>query len=492
MPHDKRLLAGSLLGLYAALVFVAGAYAALSYRGAAGGDDSVYYLEFAAKAFQPQHGTHLSIGPEGTSILMQGPDGQQDIHKGIHFEPVKYLTALLYFLFHSPDVLSVFYICLFFLPLLYASLIIYRGQGDILLWSVAAAYALFPASLPTSGDALRPFIALFPFLLMFFISIVYRRPAREQVLFLNLLLITREEALLFGLLGVAYLFFAGHSTRRFSMLMLGNWALWAGIAAGYVWWIRPAYEWRGARLSGLGQRGVDLLASHPLLLATGLALLCIAVVALMLRRRWLPYAGASLLATGFGMLLFAGPLFGLTESVSLLVVYGRLGMLCAVLGLIFVLALSVHLSTRSRTVLAASLGFLALLSVVVQTAGPRGLPQRFEDAAIRMDSAKLLFEVRARLSPGSPVVVDGETKVLFYDFPDTTVFQYALTAFRVADWRRFYPDSSAELQAALARKGVSVVISRTNEAALSSLARAKGMALVPVETNGRFGFYSVK
>src|SRR5258706_7655965 len=91
--------------------------------------DYSYYAQFFSKVyddkFESQFSPLTGICMHGHNIFfMDGCDGAKNMNRSLHFEPIKYLIALLYSLFGSLIPILVFYILIFYSPLLYAAKII--------------------------------------------------------------------------------------------------------------------------------------------------------------------------------------------------------------------------------------------------------------------------------------------------------------------------------------------------------------------------------
>ncbi|HVV39386.1 MAG TPA: hypothetical protein VHD31_03665 [Candidatus Paceibacterota bacterium] len=315
--------------------------------------DRVYYEEFYAGALDKNSPQRFSNPPQGTSIIFAGPDGAAGLHAGIHFEPIKYAAAAVWTVFGGAHAVELFYIALFFLPLLYGGYILYARGGDTTLFLCLLAYAFSPAVLNTATDDLRPYIALLPGVLLFFLSVLYKRPVWEKFLFLNLVLAVREEALLLVLPVLAYLFVREYASgiSRTSWALLFNWCGWLLANTLYIAWIAPHYAVRGSwsALFSISERHLSVVLV-VILVAAG-----VTVWALANRDRIFsfPYLAEILLLAPFLALLVASPFLTLSAPFSSLSsvlqnISGRYGMILTVFLLMFVLAQFVDNHVRTK------------------------------------------------------------------------------------------------------------------------------------------------
>ena len=71
--------------------------------------DFAFYLEFAAKLLDPALSNRYSLNPVGYNFLgcpgvdFPGTEGTGNFHQAIHFEPMKYIYAVVYRLSRIKD-----------------------------------------------------------------------------------------------------------------------------------------------------------------------------------------------------------------------------------------------------------------------------------------------------------------------------------------------------------------------------------------------------
>jgi len=250
--------------------------------------DFVFYAQFAAKGFDRSLGADLTLNPEGNNLFgMHGFEGEGGLHRSVHFEPVKYLYAAAYRLTGSLLVLFLITGLILLLPAAYVAVHHRRdGPGDVGFAALAAClYALWPSMVPAIAYDLRPFALLAPLYAMAVLSIQYRRPLAERLLWFNLMFLAREEALVLGIFVWAFALRMERDGDR-GRVNLGygiTWAAWAAATAAFYWWMRLDFAFENspltlaARLSvadlavlaavvlgrGVGRMGVQARARDP-------------------------------------------------------------------------------------------------------------------------------------------------------------------------------------------------------------------------------------
>jgi len=205
--------------------------------------DFAFYLQFAAKLSDPQLIDQYSTNPNGRNFLyFAGPEGYRHFHQAIHFEPIKYVFVVAYYLFKSPiSVFTVFGV-LYFLPLVYITLIfpLHTAQDRMLLLFTVGIFTFYPSTFKTISWDLRPYIFLAPGLMFALVAIVFRRPLWERVFGLMFLLLAREESLILGSCVVAYNFLSEMRQKRNSSkttTVLGGMLIaWGLITVSYYRW----------------------------------------------------------------------------------------------------------------------------------------------------------------------------------------------------------------------------------------------------------------
>lgn len=303
--------------------------------------DYRYYMEFAEHALTPgARFSESAIITGGTSLLQTGEDGAHGMHVGIHFEPLKYATTLLW-QFFGPWGVHVWYALGMYLPLLVAYWRARRQDLSPLFLYAVLAYTLAPAAFAVLGEGIRPFTLLYPFLFLFVLSLIEQRPISEQASFLLGLALVREEGLLYAAVGVTYLFLSRAVTgqcARNAWRLCALLAVGFGVYAAYVWQISAFFEWRSfSAVHALALFIRDHIA--PLLVVLGIV--CAALVMfwrISVVRTQLPRI---FLTCALIVPLIGAPVVGITELSFSGLFFSRYGMLGAVTGII-VIALWAH------------------------------------------------------------------------------------------------------------------------------------------------------
>lgn len=443
-----------LVALYVVVAIAAGMVASSNYKSLEQHVpyDYPFYMQFYAKIYSSTLAHDLApyTGQcmRGHNAFFYGCDGTGGIHRGLHFDPLKYVLALVYSAFKSPIALSVVYILFFYSPLLYAAwLIRKRLVGDARLLTVAmTVYSVFPGALVVVNDALRLMTFFFPFFTLLFLAILYRRSALEQFLFLNLLLITREEAIVIALVPIAFMVLREYLegvgdlrqklrgfARGRSIKLLINTLLWIVPTAIYLRWISASYAVTGgdldsARLGHTARRFMAWIHAHAGLSGLlGLAL-AIAVIWCVVRyhRTALRLLATSPIARAISVVgIVAGAIIALlflgwtpfpwTE----LFFFTRIGLLVAILGLLVLLAVMETFSKDrpiERAVWSYALVAVVVISLGVQLFGDSSIFRTYARNQEKSSDAALVFVARKSIDPVADVVIgDEKTSRALYD-----------------------------------------------------------------------------
>jgi hypothetical protein len=488
-------------------IFIVGAvmlFAAASYRGAAQDlpENYFYFMQFyakysdpvAQKAFTPHtgclHGHNI--------IFMDGCDGAAGLEKGIHFEPYKYVLSPFYHLVPHPLAISAIFILVFYAPILYAAFLArrYPRYAAVLLWAMLA-YAFYPGSPFTAIIALRPMVFFYPFLTLFLWSVFFNRSKGEQFVFLNLLLATREDALLLAAIGIVCAFALELSRREkhgVSAFMVLNWLLWFGINLAYFKWVKNAFGFYIPASQSLK----ILLASHALVLGVlglGAVLAGSGVLWYLYTRRawrwaWVGTAAVVIVPLAFMTLLLVlgWSAFPWTEYF----IYNRIGMLvCLATLLTLIGAVTIGPSTWKlgwwKVALPAAVAVFLVLDVVGHSSA---LSHYFQYEREARD-ASVLFHARSTISRTTGVVLDETTSQEFYDY-DTAVVYNGFTYEPLSEGPVFHPNTPAELTDAFAHRISYIVVRNDTLPDLVPLVAAAGKKLVVTETNATYSFLAVR
>lgn len=211
--------------------------------------DYPFYLQFAAKLLDPRLPDRFTINPNGFNYLgFVGTEGAASFHQALHIEPLRYLYAPAYALTGTPASLFAFYAVVYFLPLLYLAYVNpTKTPSDRRFYVLFALfYVLFPLTLSSVADDLRPRTWMVPAFVLCFLSIYWQRNWLEKLLFFGLLLVSREEALIVALGLIVYEVLRSRSRgskhRIVPILFTCLWLAWALVQYLY-------YRWTGYGIS---------------------------------------------------------------------------------------------------------------------------------------------------------------------------------------------------------------------------------------------------
>ncbi len=204
--------------------------------------DYPLYLQFAAKLFDPHLSDSFSLNPAGGNwLLFYGTEGVDSFHQAVHFEPVKYLFAVLYASFREPLILFSFVAFLYFLPPVYLALIhpLETTADRWLVVLAATVYFVYPPAIFVPTHDIRPFVLLAPLFVLSILAVVHRRPFWEILLLFNLQFLVREEALLLSLAVIVFAW-SGPGTnslaRKLVLALTMSWLVWAAVILTFFLW----------------------------------------------------------------------------------------------------------------------------------------------------------------------------------------------------------------------------------------------------------------
>lgn len=197
---QETWLRAGLLAAWLALTLFTGYWMVLKHHALAFHDrDLNYFLEFAARASDPELEDRFSFNIEGFNFIgLQEIEAVNGIYQTIHLEPFRWLYSPLYGLTQSANFLFFFFSAVFYLPLLYLLFLRLRLPPDrrpalltVIVFSLLLF--LFPASFHAATEDLRSRMILGSAWVMALAAIWYRRPFPEKLLLLLFLPLLREE-----------------------------------------------------------------------------------------------------------------------------------------------------------------------------------------------------------------------------------------------------------------------------------------------------------
>lgn len=445
--------------------------------------DFPFYMQFSARLFDPALSAGYTINPEGGNFLgFTGVEGADHFHQSLHFEPFKYLFALLYRSFPMPQAVFAFIGVLYVLPALYLFRI-HPKQG-VQVWFpllFTLLYLGYPAAAHTVTFDLRPRVLLVPTLLLAVLSIHYRRPVWERILCFGLLFLVREEALLLGLLLIVYeLLHDGPPKPRVwtTSLFLVAWLV--GLAAIYAY-----FRWTGYQIDARTSPLAPLAASPGLWFGGGLLFTILVVVWLRLwvpLRQRIPRPGlAQLVWYGLICLSICWPLLQPLArggaSSGEIAAWLRLNLSQQALyysaALLFLVLLYNNLAApgAQRKFLAA-LTVIAGLCLLYSAATLPGFVRAYNN---QTGPAQLVTDLRAQTDRQTTYILsDYATIQAFYDYE--RVFAYQRLPWRLVKGKpRYYPQNQAAVERLLREKIDYIAVSRTSQDEIQALLDSAGL-----------------
>jgi hypothetical protein len=215
--------------------------------------DYAFYTEFIIKWSRPVSEQQYSINPGGYNFLgISSTDGCSGFYQWIHFEPIRFVQAFIYKIFHSLQAVFIFNSLLVCSPVL--AITRWLSKTSAKLWEYfiwVLLFAAFPATLLAAGYDNRPsmFLGVGYFWLLY--SLLATKNTWLQFLFFVLLLTIREEALILNACVLGYLFFEWRkkevSGKWFFMFML-IWGIYLiGLLSYFRYWNYTFFEDTGKK-----------------------------------------------------------------------------------------------------------------------------------------------------------------------------------------------------------------------------------------------------
>lgn len=461
-----------LLGLYVVAVFLSFSLSSLKYQSLGFHTrDYAFYLQFAAKLFDPNLSKVYSLNPEGRNMFfMHGVEGNKNFHQTLHFELIKYFYAVLYQLNKDPRILFLFTSAVFYFPLLYLALIGLKANGvrNSLALVLGIFYVLYPASLEVPSYDLRPFIFLAPFYFVLVLSIHLRRPWWETLLWFNALFFIREEALLFNLGILLYLAYCQEHEPHHKITIkycLLSWFVWIIIILFF-------FTWTGYP-SDLIEEFLKITDQIPMksflrlwIFLIGISVLFFASIAglwLFMQRKLAFIQNSPVLSIRIAIYssIFVPLIYQFIKNESLYLTNPTnewvLSLIFSpkyflyfivVLGLWVIVSKYQGLNTNKRNKRIGNLALIILcfLFVISNIFFPQGFLDQYSKNSIEAKTAQMIWEMRKKTNQyQNHLLVDYKTHQAFYDYQ----FVYAynrLPWYLKSGKNRYFPNNSAIVQ----------------------------------------------
>ena len=416
------------VGVAIGLVYNVGKHRSLEFEAV----DFDFYMQFAAKAFDPSSTGRYAVNPEGRNIYgLADVEGQRGLHQTLHFEPVKYVYAALYGWTGSPIALFIFIAVCYFAPLLYLALIATGAstRENIFVLLVGLAYVLYPSTPRMVSFDLRPRIFVIPALVVLILAIIYARPMSEKMLWFILFLLAREEAVVLAPLLLALDYLRGRMndqrTRVVPFVLI-----WATAVAAVVLY----YRWTGYARDPVGNPWTSYVPEHAVAIWT------------------VQFAPQESVPSRVGRVVHD---ILLAPDFTILFVIVLLGLLAA----------RRRIAPRPWTMRVLGL-VVAACAAIQLVVGLRDLP-RYRTAARQAHPVFDLRRTTDRLR--TAILTDYKTSQAFNDYENLLVYE-RLPWFAVgARTERFYPHNAPLVRAALSTNVEYVVVRNSHLPAVTAL-----------------------
>ena len=461
----------------------------------------IFSLPFAVKAFNPNLQNlqkHLTTDFGGRNMFaIQGMEQKEGFYHWLHFEPIKLLNALLYRA--VPSVLFLFNIwaVLYFLPLLYAAVIIWkqRGSSALLLLISLVSWAMYPNNIIIATVDLSPWILLPSFSILLMLSLIYRRSLTENLIFLNLLFLVREEALVFSAAAIMYTFIREYIEKRdhrISKFLFFNWFAWAMIVFAYFFW---------AGYPIILPDSVTRAYSSPIF---WFAIMTTIVIFILFVTRMHQHVKTMLQSYG-DSIVFA--IISLAPIASYVLIsfdfsqflirlaYDRLGMFSFTMIVLTLLSFSIRHKQVEKILIGFFLGCTILFIVLELIPHPSSTFAYISRYRARENDATLVFLAQSKIPLQASTLVDEHTEMLFYAHNNAYSFSslplYLLPPLS-SETKRFYPANENEMISLIKNSTQYVVVGRSNAVTIMGLVQKAGKHANLVKENDSFVFYKIE
>jgi hypothetical protein len=459
--------------------------------------DFAFYLEFAAKLLDPALSNRYSLNPVGYNFLgcpgvdFPGTEGTGNFHQAIHFEPMKYIYAVVYRLSRGPMGIIVLTALVCFFPIVYLAFSRPLDQS-LDRWFVilfAILYIVYPSSFLAVSYDLRPYVFLAPFFALSILSLQFRRPLWETVVFFTLMFFSREEAIVLGLVVVIYATLNSVGARKgwISAIVLAFlWLTWFGLMYAYFSWKGCVLDWK------LALPQLDL---NTLILPSIVGVIVLAFFAWLFVRVKLPVWRVfqvvlySVVFVPLGWQLVSMEKAGtFTFSAAQdLVVSPRLVLYFTVMMVLIAILwdlISLRIFRKGVLVL---LAFGILFSLVACSLMPDlTAPGLLLSYIERKPLADLVFSLRdATNREETYILCDYATYQAFYDYENLYVYS-RLPWYLAPGDVRYYPINVPILQDLLSERVEYIVITKKSESNIDDLLVSASLEPVEVQDNGQY------
>lgn len=448
--------------------------------------DFPLYAQFVMRVFGPSEARHFSMNSNGVNMLgYHGVEGETSFYQAIHFEPVKYVEGMVYWM--TRQLAAVFAVRI--MTVLAAVVYFLRvfpdrsPAGQRFAGCVAACYLACPSLPYLAGFDLRPFTYLVPFVFASGVAIMYRRPSVETLMLFNLPFLAREESMilmLFLLLVAGLDRFDGTARSLSPILPMGLcWLGWVVVILGYFHWtgylngyhvVDPSFR----KIAGM------LIAKVSLSIACGCV--CCGVVGVLvvwqvLKRGWLvtyrsvvrcmvlcpllmlfAWEGYVLITrnVGIGPTSKALPWWRIVAYDERLALGGYVALLC-----ILMCRDAVSVTVRKWIVGVLLFGFAVECTLWVV---PTGAPAReFSRYLAKIQEVRPIRDIQEMLDPKTdPVLCDYETCQAFVEHRDMWVYE-RLPLHLAPEIYRYYPENREMLASLIKHRTFHVAVTAEHE-----------------------------
>jgi hypothetical protein len=413
--------------------------------------DFPFYLQFAAKLSDQNLTDQYSLNPDGNNFIgFYGTEAEDNFHRTLHLEPVKYLYPLLYKVFKTPG-LFLFTALIFFFPMVYFTFIHFKTRENshwiVLFFTIL--YIFTTLSLESASLDLRPFTFLGPVFVILIFSIHFDRPLWEKILFFNCLLLIREEGIIFtfgALLYAAAKEYTQSKKLYLTKIFTINWLVWVGLLFLYYGWTGYAFINYLSHLQGI-TKGKLIPAGIGFVLLFALIYLCLFII----KKRYQQLFSSLFMLLTYSLIFIPVflafiSIFHLPDLDFFFILFRespRFNILFITFLVFLVLAWDLFLRNREKIVLkwitVIIMGYFIVNTSLVSY-------RQFRKFAAERKTTDIVFSIKENTDKyKTGILCDYNTYQAFYDYENVFCFN-RLPSYMISGPDRYYPENVEALK----------------------------------------------
>jgi hypothetical protein len=402
------------------------------------------------------------------------------MHQAMHFEPVKYIDGVLFFVFKTPIILFLFRSIVFFLPILYLLKVfpVVNNHDKNFLILLSFTYCLYPSVQNAVSFDLRPFIFLGPCFFISFLAVCFNRPKWEILTSFNLMFLIREEALIFAIVIILYALADNYKEKSESGYILRSlllsWIFWFTLILIYYRWSGYHYHLSSQRLFAFSMIPIVVLIYLFIVRKKLFSIKTIRSLAIL-----------SIFAPLGCQFYLSSRSSELTQIIKSLIFYPRWMLYFSCVLLVSIVLWQTIEKKAFKIFLLSCFSLVLAISVALNYFSFGKLSSYLEGRR----AADLVFSLRDSTDKyNSHILCDYQTYQAFYDYENVYVYQ-RLPSYLISGEKRFYPANIAILGKLIKERIEYIIASNDKIGTILNLAEKLGVECELIEQNKRFSAY---